>query len=112
MSDRAKDEEPMPSVLLIEEQGPVTTLTLNRPDKLNALNHELITELVARFREMTRRPPRAVVVTGAGKAFSAGVDIGEMGKMTTAEAKARADHGHELAALIETLACPVIAAVN
>jgi enoyl-CoA hydratase len=98
--------------LLIENDGAVATLTLNRPDKLNALNEALLGELGAAFASIAKAPPRAVIVTGAGKAFSAGVDIGEMSGMSTALAKRRADTGHALGALMESLACPVIAAVN
>jgi enoyl-CoA hydratase len=100
------------SSLLIATDGAVTTLTLNRPDKLNALNAELLAELTATFRSMASGSARVVILTGAGgKAFSAGVDIGEMSTMTTIEAKARADQGHALAEIIESLFCPVIAAV-
>jgi enoyl-CoA hydratase len=100
------------SSLLIASDGPITTLTLNRPDKLNALNAELLAELTLAFRSMSSGAPRVVILTGAGgKAFSAGVDIGEMSGMTTTQAKARADQGHALAELIESLSCPVIAAV-
>src|SRR5260370_13377669 len=98
--------------LLIDPNGAVTTLTLNRPDKLKALSAELLRLLGAAFRAIADAPPRVVVVTGAGKAFCAGVDIGEMSGMSTVEAKRRADDGHALAALIEMVACPVIAAVN
>jgi len=99
--------------LLVTTDGEITTLTLNRPDKLNALNAALLGELTLAFRSMSAGAPRVVIVTGAGgKAFSAGVDIGEMSGMSTVQAKARADQGHALAELIETLACPVIAAVG
>jgi enoyl-CoA hydratase len=100
------------SSLLIENDGVVATFTLNRPDKLNALNEALLGELRAAFDAVAAKPPRAVIVTGAGKAFCAGVDIGEMSGMSTAEAKRRADDGHALGARIESLSCPVIAAVN
>ena len=100
------------SHLQIEQEGTVATLTLNRPDKLNALNAALLEELTATFRALAAHPPRAVILTGAGKAFSAGVDIAEMSAMSTIEAKRRADAGHTLAAMIEELACPVVAAVN
>ena len=100
------------SSLLIASDGAITTLTLNRPDKLNALNAELLGELTSAFRALGSGSARVVIVTGAGgKAFSAGVDIGEMSSMTVVEAKARADQGHALAELIEALHCPVIAAV-
>jgi len=99
--------------LLIERGERVVTLTLNRPDKLNALNQELLGNLTRAVAGLTQNPPRAVLLTGAGtKAFSAGVDIDEMSQMTTAQAKERADLGHALCAAIETLACPVIAAVG
>jgi enoyl-CoA hydratase len=98
--------------LLIQNDGVVATFTLNRPDKLNALNETLLVELSAAFAGLATQPPRAVIVTGAGKAFCAGVDIGEMSGMSTVEAKRRADGGHALGALIESLSCPVIAAVN
>jgi enoyl-CoA hydratase len=103
---------PNHSSLLIETDGACVTFTLHRPDKLNALNSELLGELDEAFRSIEQARPRAVIVTGAGKAFSAGVDIAEMAAMTTVEAKRRADAGHALAARIESLSCPVIAAVN
>lgn len=99
--------------LLIERGERVVTLTLNRPDKLNALNQELLGNLTRAVAGLAQNPPRAVLLTGAGtKAFSAGVDIDEMSGMTTAQAKERADLGHALCAAIEMLACPVIAAVG
>src|SRR5712691_2364729 len=98
----------MSNELLIETDGTIDTLTLNRADKLNALNAALLGELGRAFASIAAAPPRAVIVTGAGKAFSAGVDIGEMSGMSTIEAKRRADQGHALADLVETLSCPVI----
>lgn len=99
--------------LSTERTGAVATLTLSRPEKLNALSGEMLHELTHAFRELLSDPPRAVIVTGAGpKAFSAGVDIGELASMSTALAKARADLGHALAAMIEAFPCPVIAAIN
>jgi enoyl-CoA hydratase len=102
----------MSTSLLVQEDGAVVTLTLNRPDKLNALSAELLAELTDAFRAIATKSARVTIVTGAGKAFSAGVDITEMAGMSTIDAKRRADTGHALAALIESLACPVIAAVN
>jgi enoyl-CoA hydratase len=100
------------SHLQIEQDGAVATLTLNRPDKLNALSAALIGELTEAFRGFAARPPRVIVVTGAGKAFCAGADIEEMRGMSTIEAKRYSDAGHALGDLIEELSCPVIAAVN
>jgi enoyl-CoA hydratase len=101
------------SYLLVDQKDAVVTLTLNRPDKLNALNERLLAELAEAISTLVRgERPRAVVLTGAGKAFSAGVDIEEMGAMSTLEAKARADAGHVLCASIEEAPFPVIAAVG
>lgn len=99
------------TILNVERQGEVVTLTLNRPDKLNALNGELLSALQSAFANIAASDVRAVILTGAGKAFSAGVDIEELRAMTAAAAKERADLGHQLADRIETLRCPVIAAV-
>jgi enoyl-CoA hydratase len=110
----SEDEETMesPSHLQIEQEGAVATLTLNRPDKLNALSAALIRELMDAFRGFAARPPRVVIMTGAGKAFCAGADIEEMRGMSTIEAKRYSEAGHALGAFIEELSFPVIAAVN
>ena len=101
-----------PTELLLDNDGAVATFTLNRPDKLNALSAGLLRELAAAFAAVAQTSLRVAIVTGAGKAFSAGVDITEMSGMSTIEAKRRADEGHALAALIESASFPVIAAVN
>jgi enoyl-CoA hydratase len=100
------------TTLDVLREGPVVTLTLSRPEKLNALNGELLAALAAAFDDIADSDARAVIVAGAGKAFCAGVDIEELRTMNPIAAKIRADRGHELAARIEALACPVIAAVN
>jgi enoyl-CoA hydratase len=109
-----EEEETMSnaSYLQIEQDGAVATVTLNRPDKLNALSAELIVELTDAFRAFALRSPRVVIVTGAGKAFCAGGDIEAMRGMSTIEAKRYSEQGHMLGALIEELPFPVIAAVN
>jgi len=68
--------------VLVERDGGVATVTLNRPDKMNALNQELIASLPERLRELAWDPEvRCVVLTGAGdRAFSAGGDVSDMGK--------------------------------
>ncbi|HXN34089.1 MAG TPA: enoyl-CoA hydratase-related protein [Polyangiaceae bacterium] len=102
------------STLLIDRDGPVVTLTLNRPDKLNALNEELLRELVASLVALSDDPTaRVAIVTGAGdKAFAAGADIAAMADMAPPQAKRFSDLGHRLGALIEQAPFPVIAAVN
>ena len=100
--------------LLIDRDDAVVTLTLNRPDKLNALNEELLRELVASVTTLTDDPTvRAAILTGAGdKAFAAGADIAAMVDMAPPQAKRFSDLGHRLGALIEQAPFPVIAAVN
>jgi enoyl-CoA hydratase len=102
------------STVLLEKQEHVATLTLNRPDKLNALNEELILELLGHLRSLqTDRNIRAVILTGAGeKAFAAGADIAAMREMTPIEAKRFAGIGHHAGVGIEGAHFPVIAAVN
>ena len=67
------------SVLLVERQAPIALVTLNRPDQMNALSTELRLAIGAAFRELeTDADVRAVVLTGAGRAFCAGMDLKEM----------------------------------
>ena len=102
--------------IAIERTGPVATVTVQRPDKLNALNARVIGELTRAFEDLSAstgpEAVRACVLTGAGKAFVAGADIAEMAGMTTAEARRFSDAGQRLCALLEATAFPVIAAVN
>jgi enoyl-CoA hydratase len=92
----------------------VATVTVNRPDKMNALNAATIGELAACFYALEGDAAvRAVVLTGSGeKAFVAGADIGELGGLTAVQAEMLARRGQGLMDLIENLGKPVIAAVN
>src|SRR5688572_15317490 len=101
--------------LLVEHSEHVVVLTINRPDKLNALNSTVIRELTLAVRGLADLDPapRCAILTGAGdKAFVAGADIAEMSTLSVAEAKAFADAGHALCTAIEHSLVPVIAAVN
>lgn len=99
------------ATVLASSEGGVTTLTINRPDKLNALSPEVLADLSAAFRELPEQT-RAVILTGAGKAFVAGADIAAMRTMSSKQAKAFSDQGHALGRQMELLPIPVIAAVN
>ncbi len=104
-------------LIKLERDGFVATITINRPEKLNALSTQVVRELHLAFHQLAfptdGAPPRAVILTGAGdKAFVAGADIAEMSTMTAAQAKSFADLGHRLGALMETAPFVVIAAVN
>jgi enoyl-CoA hydratase len=100
--------------LRLARDGAVATLTLHRPQALNALSAELLRELARAVREVRRDAAvRALVVTGSGeKAFCAGADIAAMAAMSAAEGHAYSALGHEVFARLEALAIPVVAAVN
>jgi enoyl-CoA hydratase len=104
----------MSDVLQITREGAFVTLTLNRPDKLNALNAELVAALADAFDRLAADSSVGIVVlTGAGeKAFAAGADIAAMANMTPAEAQAFSDRGQALCAAIEGARFPVLGAVN
>lgn len=99
------------SPLLVDVSGPVSIVTFNRPKALNALNGRLRTELVAALRALDDRDDvRAIVLTGAGRAFCAGLDVKELAQsgQTVADNVDAADIGATIAAL----RTPIIAAVN
>jgi enoyl-CoA hydratase len=105
------------ALVAVERTGQVAVVTIQRPDKLNALNARVVGELIKVFHELIpgkdeAEPVRAAILTGAGKAFVAGADIAEMSGLSPVEAKRFADAGHRLCHLIEGLPFPVIAAVN
>jgi enoyl-CoA hydratase len=105
------------SVLLREDRGAVAVLTLNRPDKLNALSNELLAALMAALDGIELDAAiRAVVITGAGRAFSAGADIAAFRRhIETGPAEAIAHFmrpGHRMTRRVESFPKPVIAAVN
>jgi len=92
----------------------VATVTVNRPDKLNALNRATVAELQACCSSLADDAEvRAVVLTGAGeKAFVAGADISELANLSAPEAERYATAGHALMWRLENLGKPVIAAIN
>jgi len=94
--------------------GAVATITLNRPDKLNALDVKLLRELFQAVIDLDADARvRCVILTGAGdKAFAAGADIAAMAAMTPDEARAFAHVGHMVGDKLEGAHFPVIAAVN
>ncbi|MCX7894446.1 MAG: enoyl-CoA hydratase-related protein [Thermoanaerobaculum sp.] len=104
----------MAELLLVEDRGRVRWLTINRPDKLNALNRAVLEALgEAFFAAVASGQVGAVVITGAGeKAFVAGADIAEFQGMSPQQARQLAQRGQELFAAIESSPKPVIAAVN
>jgi enoyl-CoA hydratase len=104
----------MPSTLLFELTNGIARITVNRPDKLNALNAIVIAELGdAVTRIETDAAVRGVLVTGTGtKAFVAGADIGELAEQGVTGGRARALAGQQVFRRLERCGKPVIAAVN
>ncbi len=100
--------------LLIEKEYPLLLITLNRPDKLNALNRRTLEELDAVFSEIEQdNQIKGILLSGAGdKAFAAGADIGEIQNLDLAEGKEFARFGQRIFTRIENCKKPVIALVN
>ncbi len=92
----------------------VALITVNRPDKLNALNREIILELDEVFGRVSEDSAiRGVVLTGSGgKAFVAGADIQQMSGMTAAEAESLSRQGQRVFRKLETMRVPSVAAIN
>jgi len=101
------------SLLTFSVADRIATITVNRPDKLNALNDATIQELGLAIDEARARDDvGAILLTGAGRAFVAGADISELAEQNTVEAQARARRGQEVFRRFETSPKPTIAAVN
>jgi enoyl-CoA hydratase len=98
----------------LEVQDRIATITVNRPDKLNALNHDTIVELGAAFRAARDHGEvRGIIITGSGaKAFVAGADIAELAKMGPVDGIDVSRMGQQVFREIELSRKPVIAAVN
>ena len=100
--------------LLVETQGKVSILRVNRPEKLNAINRETLAEIADAVRAFVADESLgALVVTGEGvKAFISGADIGELQPLGPAAAEGISRFGQAVVELIERSPKPVIAAVN
>jgi len=100
--------------LLFEVRDAIAFITINRPDKLNALNDRVVAELAdAAGRIAADETIRGAIITGAGqKAFAAGADISELAGQGPFDGKARALKGQETLRRLETCGKPVLAAIN
>ena len=100
-------------MLLYEKKGAVGILTVNRPEALNAINSALLDELYDKVSEIAAdESVRCLILTGSGKAFVAGADIGEMKDLSKQEGYEFGMRGHRSFTDVENLEIPVIAAVN
>lgn len=103
----------MTTQIAVKYEGGVATVTLNRPDKLNAMTDEMynrMTELFTQFH--TDSNVRAVIITGAGRAFCSGSDVTTMAKIELVAGRARMQTRHAMINAIVNLEKPVIAAVR
>ena len=103
------------STILVADNGPVRTITLNRPERRNAMTPEMQLELIAAMREAAAASCRVLVLTGAGEAFCSGLDLNSLQAMQEKNAdECRAD-AERVALLLRTLyelPIPTIAAVH
>ena len=101
-------------ILLIEDKGPVRVLTLNRPEKRNALDTALTSALLESLRRTDAdETVRCVVLTGAGPAFCAGADLGEFKQLTDPKAaEKRAALTMQLHLAFSKMVTPVVTAIN
>ena len=100
--------------LLIDNRGAVRRITINRPEKLNALNRDTIGELDSAFQQAKHDAAvRVIVLAGSGeKAFVAGADIGELASLTPQQAQEFSRHGQQMMLGVERLGKPVIARIQ
>lgn len=100
-------------LLIVDKDNGVTTVTMNRPDALNALSTGLRQALVQTFRELKVDPSTEVVVlTGAGRAFTAGLDLKELGGETGEAEAGKAVYDTDLESALKGFGKPIIGAIN
>ncbi len=104
----------MYQTLLTSLENQIFTITINRPDKLNAINNTVMSELGAAIDEVYNNPEiKSAIITGSGpKAFAAGADISEFLGLTIEQGKYLAQKGQDVFNQIENCPKPVVAAVN
>src|SRR2546422_4504475 len=103
------------ATLLLEITGEVGTLTLNRPEKRNAISTQMIEELLGALGEAEGSPARAVIVTGAGKAFCSGMDLDTLSAIAKQSPEQNIEDSRRMARMFRALWSfpkPLIAAVN
>jgi methylglutaconyl-CoA hydratase len=105
----------MYSTLLLEFSGEIAKITLNRPDKRNAINTQMIADLQTALDTIEKSHSRVVIVTGAGKAFCAGMDLEMLSAITKQSPAENQDDARRIAKMLRRIWSfprPMIAAVN
>jgi methylglutaconyl-CoA hydratase len=105
----------VPNTLHLEFSGDIATITLNRPEKRNAISAEMMAELVSAFGEVDTSPARLLILTGAGKAFCSGMDLDSLKALSTQSPAEQLEDARRLAHMcrrIWSFPKPTIAAVN
>jgi len=103
------------TAIQLKSESRVATITLNRPDKRNAISYELIDDLLAAFDEVARSSALVLILTGAGKAFCSGMDLENLKALTGRTPEQSLKDSHTMARLFRSLydfPKPTIAAVN
>jgi methylglutaconyl-CoA hydratase len=101
--------------ILVNDDPPIRTITLNRPERRNAMTQEMLTELITAFEEAAADGIRVLILTGAGEAFCSGLDLSELHSMrskTAAEHRLDAERIGRLFLALYELPIPTIAAVH
>src|SRR5258706_5576489 len=105
----------MYSTLILEFSGEIAKITLNRPDKRNAISTQMIAELQTALDTIEKSHSRVVIVTGAGKAFCAGMDLDMLAAITQQSPAENQDDARRIAKMLRRIWSfprPMIAAVN
>lgn len=101
--------------ILIDNNPPIRTITLNRPERRNAMTREMQTELISALEEAAASDCRVLILTGAGEAFCSGLDLSELQSMrdkTAADHRTDAERIARLFVTLHELPIPTIAAVH
>jgi len=101
--------------IVLDDTPPIRTITLNRPERRNAMTQEMQTELISALKDTASGGNRVLILTGAGEAFCAGLDLSELQKMkgkTAAEHRIDAERIGRLFVTLYELPVPTIAAVH
>jgi methylglutaconyl-CoA hydratase len=103
------------TTLQVAQDAKIATITLNRPEKRNAVSYELIDELLAALEELSASPAQVVIVTGAGNAFSSGMDLDDLRAITSRLPEENMQDSATMARMFRAIyefPRPTIAAVN